>query len=131
MPTEKQKIVDVLHQYQKGTNTADAHLTASLYKEDAHLIPYGFAKAIGKKAIFEFYDYAFSLLQLTLDFAIYMDEIIIHGDVAYATTTSLGTRVIRESKATIPEDNRELWIFEKIHDDWKIARYMFNVPPAN
>lgn len=124
MSQEKQEIVEMLHQYQKSTNTADAKLAASLYKEDAILIPANFPSAVGKEAIFQFYDYAFSLLQLTLEFDIDLDQIVVNGNFAYATTTSVGTRVIRASGDTIPEDNRELWLYEKINGEWKIARYI-------
>ena len=51
---------------------------------------------------------------------------MVYHDLAYATTSSTGTRLIRETGVTVPEINRELWIFEKVEGDWKIARYMFN-----
>jgi len=93
------------------------------------MIPANFPANYGKEAIFGFYDYAFSLLQLTLEFDIEEDQIVIHGDFAYATTTSVGTRLIRETGDIVPEDNRELWLFERVNGKWKIARYMFNIPP--
>lgn len=130
MSNEKEKIVEVLHQYQKSTNTADAKLAASLYKEDAIMVPANFPTNVGREAIFQFYSYAFSLLQLTLEFDIDHEQIIVDGDMAYANTSSTGTRLFRESGETVPEINRELWIFEKIEGEWKIARYMFNVPPT-
>ena len=131
MNEEKEKIVAVLDQYKTSTNTANARLAASLYTEDAIMIPAGFGTNVGKEAIYGFYDYAFSLLQLTLEFEIIHDNILIEGDMAYATTSSTGTRLIRGTGETIPELNRELWIFRKIEGDWKIARYMFNVPPIS
>ena len=93
------------------------------------MIPANFSSNVGKEAIFGFYDYAFSLLQLTLEFDIHEDQIVVNGDFAYATTTSVGTRLIRETGAIVPEDNRELWLFERMDGEWKIARYMFNIPP--
>ena len=30
------------------------------------------------------------------------------------------------SVETIPEENRELFVFEKVNDEWKIASYMLN-----
>lgn len=129
MSNEKEKIVTVLHRYQQSTNTADAKLAASLYKEDAIMIPANFPTNVGKEAIFQFYDYAFSLLHLTLHFEIDPSQIMVNGDFAFVTTTSTGTRLFRESGETVPETNRELWIFEKIEGEWKIARYMFNIPP--
>ena len=129
MSTDKQQIVTLLNLYKQATNTGDAELAASLYKDDAILIPANFPKAVGKDAIYRFYHYAFSLLQLTLEFAIDLDQIIIKEDFAYATTTSDGTRLIHETGEIVPEDNRELWLFEQIGGQWKIARYMFNIPP--
>ena len=126
---EKQEIITVLNVYKQSTNTADAKLAASLYKDDAIMIPANFPSNVGKEAIFGFYDYAFSLLQLTLEFDIHEDQIVVNGDFAYATTTSVGTRLIRETGDIIPEDNRELWLFERMDGKWKIARYMFNIPP--
>ena len=128
---EKQKIVDILNAYKTAVNNADAKAAAHLYTEDAILIPANFPTNVGKTAIFGFYDYAFSLLQLTLEFKIDENQIVINGDTAYATTTSTGTRFYRESKETVPEINRELWIFKKTATDWKINRYMFNIPPAS
>ncbi len=129
MNEEKQKLIAVLDQYKKSTNTADAKLAASLYTEDAIMIPAGFPTNVGNEAIFNFYSNVFSLLQLTLEFEIDQENILIEGDVAYATTSSIGTRLMRETGETVPEINRELWIFRKIDSEWKIARYMFNVPP--
>ena len=129
MNEEKQKLIAVLDQYKKSTNTADAKLAASLYTEDAIMTPAGFPTNVGNEAIFNFYSNVFSLLQLTLEFEIDQENILIESDVAYATTTSTGTRLMRETGDSVPEINRELWIFRKIDSEWKIARYMFNVPP--
>lgn len=131
MKTDIQQIIDILNTYKESTNTADAKLAASLYAEDAIMIPANFPTNVGKEAIFGFYDYAFSLLQLTLEFDIDENQIAVNGDTAYATTSSTGTRFYRESKETVPEINRELWIFKKVGGDWKINRYMFNVPPTD
>lgn len=129
MENEKQKIVAVLEAYKQSTNTADAKLAASLYTEDAIMVPASFPTNVGREAIFGFYDYAFTLLQLTLEFDIDENQIVIDGNTAYVTTSSTGTRFYRESKETVPEINRELWVFKKVDEDWKIGRYMFNIPP--
>ena len=46
--------------------------------------------------------------------------------MAFAVTSSKGTTLIRATGDTIPEANRELFVFEKVDGNWKIARYMFN-----
>ena len=46
--------------------------------------------------------------------------------MAFAVTSSKGTTLIKAIGETIPEANRELFVFEKVNGEWKIARYMFN-----
>ena len=41
-------------------------------------------------------------------------------------TTSKGTVKILANGVEAPEANRELFVFEKVDGEWKIARYMFN-----
>lgn len=53
------------------------------------------------------------------------------AQMAYATTSSRGTRMIGATSETVPETNRELWLFEKVGGEWKIVRYMFNRTEEN
>ncbi len=53
-------------------------------------------------------------------------EIEVHGDLAFARTGSKGTVTILADGSSAPEENRELFVFEKHRGEWKIARYMFN-----
>jgi hypothetical protein len=46
--------------------------------------------------------------------------------MAFAVTSSKGTTLIHATGATVPEENRELFVFEKDNGAWRIARYMFN-----
>ncbi len=46
--------------------------------------------------------------------------------MAFAVTSSKGTVKIQANGVEVPEANRELFVFEKVNDEWKIARYMFN-----
>jgi hypothetical protein len=66
----------------------------------------------------------FSQIQLNIEF--YIEEIEIEGKMAYAVTSSKGTVKIHANGLVVPEENRELFVFEKINENWKIARYMFN-----
>ena len=70
----------------------------------------------------------FSQIKLSIVFSI--DEIEIHGDLAFARTISRGTTDVLAAGVTVPEENRELFVFEKTDGDWKIARYMFNKTKA-
>jgi len=47
-------------------------------------------------------------------------------DYAFARTTSKGSTLIYATGATVPEENRELFVLQKENGQWKIDRYMFN-----
>ncbi|MCB9304865.1 MAG: SgcJ/EcaC family oxidoreductase [Lewinellaceae bacterium] len=121
---EKEKIEALLSEYKKSLNTSDAKLAQSLYTKDGIFMPTEAPSAIGAENILKSYEYIFSQIQLNIEF--FIEEIEIENDFAFATTSSEGTTLIRATGDTIPEANRELFVFEKVDDDWKIARYMFN-----
>ncbi len=121
---EKEKIETLLSEYKKSLNTSDAKLAQSLYTKDGIFMPTEAPSAIGSENILKSYDYIFSQIQLNIEF--FIEEIEVENNFAFATTRSEGTTLIRATGDTIPEANRELFIFEKVDGDWKISRYMFN-----
>ena len=80
--------------------------------------------ATGSEGILKSYEFIFTQIQLNIEF--YIDEIVVEGDFAFAVTSSKGTTLIHATGETVPEANRELFVFEKVDGEWKIARYMFN-----
>ena len=121
---EKQKIESLLSEYKKSLNTSDAKLAQSLYTKDGIFMPIEAPSGIGSEGILKSYEYVFSQIQLNIEF--FIDEIEVEGNMAFAVTSSKGTTLIHATGDTIPEANRELFVFEKVNGDWKIARYMFN-----
>lgn len=121
---EKQKIEELLSEYKKSLNTSDAKLSQSLYTKDGVFMPTEAPSGIGSEGILKSYEYVFSQIQLNIEF--FIEEIQIEGDMAFAVTSSKGTMIIHATGDTIPEANRELFVFEKVNEEWKIARYMFN-----
>ena len=121
---EKQKIEALLSEYQKSLNTSDANLAQSLYTKDGIFMPTEAPSGIGSEGILKSYEYVFSQIQLNIEF--FIEEIQVEGNMAFAVTTSKGTTLIHATGHTIPEANRELFVFEKVNSEWKIARYMFN-----
>ena len=120
----KEKIENLLQTYKTALNSSDAQLAVSLYTSDGVFMPSGAPSAVGSTNILESYKYIFSQIQLSVEFII--DEISVEGNIAFATTSSKGSTLIHKTGDTIPEENRELFVFEKVNEDWKIARYMFN-----
>ncbi len=125
---EKQHIEQLLNTYKKALNTSDAALAQSLYTKDGVFMPSEAPSAIGQENILKSYAFIFSQIQLSIEF--YIEEIEIEGDVAFATTSSKGSVLIHALGESVPESNRELFVFEKIAGQWKIARYMFNKTEA-
>ena len=121
---EKQNIEALLNEYQKALNTSDAQLARSLYTRDGVFMPTEAPSGIGSEGILNSYLFVFSQIQLNIEF--FIEEIQVEGNMGFAVTTSKGTTYIHATGETIPEANRELFVFEKVNGEWKIARYMFN-----
>ena len=121
---EKQKIEELLSEYKKSLNTSDAKLAQSLYTKNGIFMPTEAPSGIGSEGILKSYEYVFSQIKLNIEF--FIEEIEVEGNMAFATTSSKGTVKILANGMEVPEANRELFVFEKVDEDWKIARYMFN-----
>ncbi|MDH4091566.1 MAG: nuclear transport factor 2 family protein [Cyclobacteriaceae bacterium] len=121
---EKKKIEELLSTYQKSLNTSDAKLAQSLYTKDGVFMPTEAPSGIGVEGILKSYEFVFSQIQLNIEF--FIEEIVVEGNMAFATTSSKGTVKILADGIEAPEANRELFVFEKVDGEWKIARYMFN-----
>jgi uncharacterized protein (TIGR02246 family) len=120
----KQEIEQLLMDYKGTLNTSNAEKATSLYSKDGIFMPSGAPSAIGKEQIKGAYDFVFSQIQLTIEF--YIEEITVENNFAYAVTSSKGSTLIHATGKTVPEENRELFVFENENGIWKIARYMFN-----
>lgn len=121
---EKQKIEALLGEYKKSLNTSDAKLAQSLYTKDGIFMPTEAPSGIGSEGILKSYEFVFSQIQLNIEF--FIEEIEVEGNMAFAVTSSKGTVKIHANGIEAPEANRELFVFEKVGGEWKIARYMFN-----
>lgn len=125
--TSKAQITELLATYEKALNTADAASAASLYAADGVFYPHNVPTATGAQ-IFGSYEQIFNTINLDIAFTIH--EIVIDGDIAFATTGSKGEVTVLEPGITVPEENRELFVFVREAGAWKIGRYMFNKPTA-
>lgn len=121
---DKEAISELLQTYKNSLNTSDAQLSVSLYTSDGIFMPTEGPTAIGTENILNSYEFIFTQIQLNIEF--YIDEIVVEGDFAFAVTSSKGTTLIHATGETVPEANRELFVFERVNKEWKIARYMFN-----
>jgi uncharacterized protein (TIGR02246 family) len=121
--SEKQ-LHTLLATYETALNAGDAGRIEQLYTVDGVFMPAGFPTASGRPAVRGAYDAVFKNIRIAIHFTV--DELKVKGDFAYARTHSAGSSTIVATGASGPEENRELFIFARTSDGWKIARYLFN-----
>ncbi|MFL5620978.1 MAG: YybH family protein [Gemmatimonadaceae bacterium] len=124
MSHAEEELRTLLAAYETSLNAGDAGRIEQLYTEDGVFMPAGFPTASGRKAVRGAYDGVFSMIRIAIHFTV--DELTVKGDVAYARTHSAGTATAVATGASGPEANRELFVFARETQGWKIARYMFN-----
>ena len=122
--TDQEQIRNILDRYEAALNASDVDAVLALYAEDAVFMPTNAPTAAGATAVRAAYEHVFGMIKLDIAFSI--DEIEVDDNVAFATTGSKGKVTILSENVTAPEENRELFVFQKIDGVWKIARYMFN-----
>ena len=101
-----------------------------LYAPDAVFMAQNFLSSVGADALRKAYDGIFRTITLTVKFAI-AEVKQVASDWAFARTNSAGTVKVNATGQSNPEANQELFVFQKIGTDWKIARYCFSTtnPP--
>jgi uncharacterized protein (TIGR02246 family) len=122
--TEKSAIEKTLFSYRDALNASDVSKVLTLYTTDGVFMPSNAPSAIGQDQLKGSYEFVFKTIQLNIEF--FIDEIVENGDYAFARTTSKGTTLIHANGQIVPEENRELFVLQKVGGQWKISRYMFN-----
>ena len=110
--------------YQDALNASNAEKVVAHYSADGVLLANAAPTAVGTEQILGTYKYVFDNYTYNLKFTI--DEIVTNGNYAFARSTSKGSFVVKSSGQTVQDENRELFVFEKVKGQWKIARYMYN-----
>jgi len=122
--TDRGEIQTVLDSYEKALNTSDVDAVIELYAADGVFMPTAAPTAVGIESIRAAYEQVFTTIKLNIAFTV--EEIVADGSIAFARTGSKGTVTVLAAGTTAPEENRELFVFQKEDGVWKIARYMFN-----
>ncbi len=121
---DQNEIKELLFAYRDALNASSTDQVIPLYTTDGVFMPTGFPTAVGTDQVRQAYDGVFSMIKLNIEF--FIDEVQVDGDHAFARTTSRGTTLIHATGATMPEENRELFVLQRTDGTWKISRYMFN-----
>src|SRR5580692_4026127 len=122
--TDTEAIEQLLRAYENALNASSTKDVLPLYASDGQFLPTGAPSAVGQEQIATSYGNVFKTIQLHVRF--YIEEIVVSGSLAFARTRSEGTTLTRYNNVTSAEENRELFVFQKEDDRWRISRYMFN-----
>jgi uncharacterized protein (TIGR02246 family) len=130
MNTNEQAVAAVLAKYEEALNQSDTEAVMKLYASDGVFMPQNSPSSVGTAAVRNAYVAVFNAIKLTVKF----DVAEVHQvapEWAFARTNSKGIVKIHTTGGTGPEANQELFVFQKVGDAWKIARYCFSTtnPP--
>jgi uncharacterized protein (TIGR02246 family) len=128
-PNEK-AVAAVLAKYQDALNQSDTDAVMKLYAPDGVFMPQHSPSSVGNDAVRIAYDAVFRTIKLTVKFNV-AEVVEMAPNWVFARTNSAGTVKVHATGVGGPEANQELFLFQKIDGDWKIARYCFSTtnPP--
>ena len=125
MNADEKAIAGVLASYQEALNQSSTDMVMKLYAPDGVFMPQHFASSVGSDAIRKAYDGVFKAIKLEVKFDI-AEVHQVAPNWAFARTNSAGKVRINATGLNSPEANQELFVFQKIGENWKIARYCFS-----
>jgi uncharacterized protein (TIGR02246 family) len=132
MNANEQAVAAVLAEYQDALNQSDTDAVMKLYASDGVFMPQHFPSTVGADAVRKAYLAVFEAITLKVEFKV-AEVLQVAPDWAIARTNSAGTAKVNATGDGGPEANQELFVFQKINDAWKIARYCFSTtnPPKH
>jgi uncharacterized protein (TIGR02246 family) len=125
MNTDEKAIATLLAQYEDALNRSDTATVMKLYASDGVFMAQNFPSSVGADAVRDAYDGVFRAITLTVKFAV-AEVKQVGSDWAFARTNSAGMVKVNATGQSSPEANQELFVFQKVGNDWKIARYCFS-----
>jgi uncharacterized protein (TIGR02246 family) len=128
---EEKAIAEVLARYQDALNQSDTDAAMKLYADDGVFMPQNSKSSVGAEAVRKAYGAVFDAITLSVKFDI-AEIRQLAPDWAFARTNSAGRVKVHATGESAAEGNQELFVFQKINGEWKIARYCFSStnPPA-
>ena len=125
MNAEEKAIAAVLAKYQDALNQSNTDAVMKLYAADGVFMPQNSPSSVGAQAVRKAYDAVFDAIKLTVKFEI-VEVRQLAPEWAFARTNSAGRVKVNATGESSAEGNQELFVFQKIGDIWKIARYCFS-----
>ena len=127
IPDAETEIEKLWTQFEKNWNQMNSAATVSIYAEDAVVIPATMAEITGKASIENFYGSLFtsnrsaSYIHTTHSLDVWKENAVESGLFEVEWITNEGEEWTFSARVMIH--------WERINDEWKIRRLMFNQPP--
>jgi uncharacterized protein (TIGR02246 family) len=127
---DESAIREILRRYERALNTSAPDAVMALYAEDGVFMPQHSPSSVGAKAVKRAYEGVFGMIRLDVKFEI-VEVQVVAPNWAFARTNSSGSVTVLANGSGGPEANQELFVFQKVAKEWKIARYCFSTtnPP--
>jgi uncharacterized protein (TIGR02246 family) len=125
MNTDEKAVAAVLAKYQDALNQSNTDAVMKLYASDGVFMPQNSPSSVGAAAVRKAYDAVFNAIKLNVKFDI-VEVRQLAPEWAFARTNSAGRVTVNATGESSAEGNQELFVFQKIDGDWKIARYCFS-----
>ena len=122
-------IVAALNSYQDALNASSSAQVMQLYAADGVFMAQNSPTAVGTEGVRRAYDGIFATVTFRVKFNI-IEVIPTAPNWAFARTSSAGT-AIRKAGGGSEEASQELFVFQKLGGEWRIARYCVSstLPP--
>lgn len=132
MTTAEAAVADVLVRYQRALNASGVEDALSLYADDAVFMAQNRQSSVGRDAIQTAYAEIFKTITLKVEFKV-AELKQLCAEWVLARTNSAGVSTINATAVQSQEGNQELFLFQTVGADWKIARYCFSTtnPPSS
>jgi uncharacterized protein (TIGR02246 family) len=131
MNTDEQAVVRALRIYERALNASDTATIMKVYAADGVFMAQNRPSSVGADAVRPAYDAVFAAIRLNVEFQI-AEVRQLAPDWVLARTNSSGRVTVHATGKSGAEANQELFVFQRIGTDWKIARYCFSTtnPPG-
>jgi len=96
-----------------------------LYAPDGVFMPQNSPSSVGAAEVRRAYEAVFKAIKLTVQFNV-AEIVEVAPNWVFARTNSAGTAKVLATGVGGPEANQELFLFQKVDGEWKIARYCFS-----
>lgn len=122
--SEQTTVEKLIFSFSEAFNAADISNTVALFTPDGINMPNNTPATKGTEQLTKGFAVLFGTAEISIKYII--DEISINGEKAFARTNSTVNTLFKASGDKLLLENKELFLFRKEHDEWKISHYIFN-----